>query len=112
MELSERSLFFMSLTTKERGSLCSGGDWKEQAGDKDDVLAGDTAERDAVLPGETVETSSESANEKRLVYLTRQTLIWKTGERVHTMSQGKRGQDYANIRNDNDTERPSGNNRG
>lgn len=64
MELSECSLFFMSLTTKERGSLCSGGDWKEEAGDKDDVLAGDTAERDAVLPGETVETSSESAMKK------------------------------------------------
>jgi len=60
VELSERSLFFMSLTTKERGSLCSGGDWKEDAGDKDEVLAGETAERDAVLPGETVETSSES----------------------------------------------------
>ena len=64
MELSERSLFFMSLTTKERGSLCSGGDWKEDAGDKDEVLAGETAERDAVLPGETVETSSESAMKK------------------------------------------------
>ena len=86
MELSARSLFFMSLTTKERGSLCSGGDWKEDAGDKDEVLAGDTAEREAVLPGETVETSSESAMEKRrLGYLIKLTLIWKTGERVRTM---------------------------
>ena len=61
MELSKCSLFFMSLITKERGSLCSGEEWKEEVGDKDEVLAGDTAESDAVLPGETVDTSSESA---------------------------------------------------
>ena len=40
----------LSLTTSESGSLCSGYD-----GDKEEKL-----ENEAVLPGDTVDTSSES----------------------------------------------------
>ena len=40
----------LSLTTNDRGSLCSGYE-----GDKDEKL-----EKEAVLPGDTVDTSSES----------------------------------------------------
>ena len=40
----------LSLTTSDSGSLCSGSD-----GDKDEKL-----EKEAVLPGDTVDTSSES----------------------------------------------------
>ena len=47
-----------SLTTNDKGSLCSG-----REGDKEAKL-----EKEAVLPGDTVLTSSESTNKLTLKY--------------------------------------------
>lgn len=47
-------VWFVSFITRERGSRCSRVEWRGLRGEKE--------EREAVLPGEIVDTSSESAN--------------------------------------------------